>query len=80
MKTTRPIIETRKSTKRNRKEITRTNHNQGRNSTTDIGVVLVRSGCSWYISTNKSATTQCKIIKFFKQIGDKEGDKAVNIS
>jgi hypothetical protein len=30
MKTTRPIIETRKPTKANRKEITRTNHNEGK--------------------------------------------------
>jgi len=48
MKTTRPIIATRKSTKGNRQEITRINHNQGKNSATDTGVVLVRSSCSWY--------------------------------
>jgi len=53
MKTTGPIIETRKSTKGNRKEITRTNHNQEKNSATDTGIVLVRSSCSWYICLYK---------------------------
>jgi hypothetical protein len=69
MKTTRPIIETRKSTKGSRKEIRRTNRNQGGKH---IGTVVKRSSCSWYICLQKSATIQYKAIRFFKQMGDKD--------